>query len=402
MNKADPVEIYINATLNELEVDKAGMRLAELKKITDITIPRPFRFKKIISKCPLFCIFTIRILSVFWLPFILILILFQVIKILNYKARHSNNFDSIKLDTEVILATSRKISKVISKIDYEKRPFTWITVPWIKIDGIPNNESVINAYDLIKLYDIWKSVEYSIKSTLRFKELINVRTDILQTYTAFRWFVLWQALCRNKRFLRGIWFCNQHDRWAVLFDNINISGDKTIVQHGFVPKNINMPTKLKNISTIYYFNEESKILFIKNILVPKNINFIKLNASIKLSDITNSIGDGVKVLIIGQPYSVEKEKEIIERLISEFPFMKILVKPHPLYGSGIYKDLCNKYPVYLIKHSNLYPLVELALTSGSWLGVEYEASGVKVIWFEDLSVDEVISEISSSIKFERK
>ena len=74
------------------------------------------------------------------------------------------------------------------------------------------------------------------------------------------------------------------------------------------------------------------------------------------------------------------------------PFVKIYLKPHPLFSTKGYDSL-HDVPVSFVKGRFCFPQVDLAVTHYSTLGLEYEATGIPVIWHQDKTVDATVQDI---------
>ena len=157
-----------------------------------------------------------------------------------------------------------------------------------------------------------------------------------------------------------------------------------LIQHGILPDTLHLHYKLKNINEIYYYNEKSKAIF-KEIFDCKDVKFKKFVLSLNLSDIKS---DKKTILIIGQPHSIDMEINIAKSLIDDY---ELYIKPHPLYSNKKYKSIKG---VKIITDRNFYPRVDLALCYESTLGLEYEASGINVIWWKGLDIKNIFNVVN--------
>jgi len=217
--------------------------------------------------------------------------------------------------------------------------------------------------------------------------MLEDKRDILQGYVAYEWFLVYLALSRRKDGIDTVYFANHYDRWAVMFDRLYADKNVVLMQHGILPEALNLSYKLKNLSQVFAYNEQSEKIF-KNMFECKKTRFERLDISLPLVDVNTK---KKTILIIGQPHSLGSEVDIVESLNDKFKFF---VKPHPLYDSSDYKKLSN---VTLIEDRNFYPKVDVALCYESTLGLEYEASGVKVIWWKGMSKHEIIMRIKNTL-----
>ncbi len=76
----------------------------------------------------------------------------------------------------------------------------------------------------------------------------------------------------------------------------------------------------------------------------------------------------------------------------------VYLKPHPVFSYKYYRNLKNKR-VHIIRDKNMFPKVGLALCAYSTLGLGYEASNIKVLWYAEQTIAEVISQVGQVLGF---
>lgn len=386
--KKFPVEnVYKKCIQSDLELEYLIMKKTGLYKYFSFVIPKSVKLKNVIKNRVLWTMFFYIISQLWWILLFPALELYNLIKFLILKIGVRTNQKS--LDGNIILGLSPRIydleKRILIDVDFR------IDFPWVNKLEMVNDEKSVDFLSLITYKDILIAFMMSLtKAKSSIKDSYD-RTAKLLTYSAFEWFLVYNVLERELKTCKKLYFCNQYDRWIHLIDNIDIDGKRVLIQHGVV-----VPFELKdirNISEIYCFNKKQKEIFKNSIFVScKDINFNNIPLSINLSD---KLNDRNGVLIIGQPFSIDIEINIVKDLLNrnKDKDMDIYIKPHPRFGSSMYN--CVKDKVNLINDIKFYPKVDLALAYESTLGLEYEASGVKVIWIKNKRINDVIKEVEA-------
>lgn len=183
-----------------------------------------------------------------------------------------------------------------------------------------------------------------------------------------------------------IHFTNHYDRWAVLLDYFSLN---TLwqYQHGVVEKNYQPPYKLRKIEKVFCINKESISIWKKNIVLPGPTSYIVSKYTIDLQQYS---GDK-SVLLISNPLFKLKEVELIQALACKG--YNVFYKTHPLYNYNIAALSKERKNLYVVD-KQIFPHCEKTVCNGSTLGLEYEASGLPVIWWDTtMSVVAIVSKI---------
>lgn len=217
---------------------------------------------------------------------------------------------------------------------------------------------------------------------------------VMRNYSAFEF-------CLTHRYLRKIprsttiCFCNQIDKWALLFDDAPLN--KILFQHGIEMPTANWPNKLNNIDTVYVLSmEESELLFRAAFSRrPKRIRVMA--PTISLTPVNKA---KYNILVVGFPgYGMfDKEKAIVETF-SNAPFY-VYLKPHPgKEDTTGYQNLANAHPGSCkLVLEQMFPDVDIVISYRSTLAVEYQAHNKKVLLYNDYSMDEIIEYIQNDSK----
>jgi len=364
-------QIFFDAISNEISVEKdilyrlnkTHLSFTPIRAIKSIKLIEKYKVNKFIYSCLCILFVILSPLYFFW----------KLVKTIKFT--HKGSSQSI---SQVVLVANGRIDYLFKKICIDDN------VTFININQ-GNKNDYINLNSSLTFKDYIKAYIYSLYSLLFLLFKLKNKTDIMQGYVSYDWFLVFIALYKIRKKVKTVYFANHYDRWSVMFDQLFYDKEIVQMQHGILPNNLNLAYKLKNIDIIYCYNEKSKELF-KKIFNLEGTVFKKINLCLKLSDVTS---DKKKILIIGQPHSMVKEVEISNILGNMYD---VFIKPHPLYSSDIYKSIEN---AKIINDSKFYPKVDLALCYESTLGLEYEASGINVLWWKNINSSQVVNEINT-------
>lgn len=360
-------EIFYDAVIDEISIekdilkrlDKSNLEFIPLRSIKTIPLIEKYNINLFIYSilCILFILFS---------PIYFLLRLFKNLEI-------SKANQDTQVNENLILVANGRVDYLYNKLSKKEE------IKYININQ-DSKKNYISYKKFLKLSDYFLAYIFSLISIFYLLYKLKNKTDILQVYMAYDWFLVYMSLNKLKENIKKVYFGNHYDRWAVMFDQMFNDKEIILIQHGVLPDDLQLEYKLKNIDTIYYYNDKSNILF-EQIFNLKNVQFEKLDLSLTLSNIKS---DKKTILIIGQPHSINMEIEIIKLLKDKY---EVYVKPHPLFSSEKYKNIED---VTIIDDRNFYPKVNLALCYESTLGLEYEASGIKVFWWKNININDVI------------
>lgn len=309
----------------------------------------------------------------------------------------SRDVTQVPLTGSIIVATSHRIADLAPRLSRSARPHKWLTVPWVSLESktLPADDVKIPFESLIQWRDILGALRDSWVGSREFSR-DRPRPDRLFTYTAFRWFLFRRVVLREGCALTAIWFANHYDRWAVLLDHLPFPADRIMIQHGLIDA-LEVPTRLKAVSRFYCFDDRSASLFRRYVFGPgQAVETTRIPASIDLKSLPDRLSDKRTILVIGQPIDYGKELRIVKALLDLPGGLHVLIKPHPLSSAAPYYQI--RHERYMVIEDELYyPAVELVVCGSSTLGLEYEASGVHVLWHDGikkLSAEEVANQVA--------
>ena len=375
-NIKNNLNVYGLAITNEIAID-ANI----FKKINKNKVPYlPVRPLKTLSKIELFKIngITYHLISLIFLIFCPLFFFYQMIRV-----SFRTNKKSIIIEKELLLNASTHARRLSLKV--LKRNIKYLNI------NQENDEAPLFINNALQAKHLLIAYLYSILATYYLYIKIQDKKDILQSYVAFNFFLVLIAMNLIKDKVDTVYFCNHYDRWAVLFDNAFHDKNIILIQHGMTPDpSIALPYLLTNIKKCHVFNKFSQNEF-KHLILAKNskASFKITDRSLLLSEINHK---KKTILIIGQPHSAQEEVNIINKVNEDYI---VYIKPHPNFSSKPYTDL--KHTI-LITDKSFYPKVDIALSYESTLGIEYEASGIKVIWWKGMEIDKIIISINKALQ----
>lgn len=362
--------IFLDAVNNEISIEKDLLKRLARNDLT-FTPLRALKTLKYIDKYHI----SNTIYTLLGLIFVVVSSVYFFVKMLKAIFSRKNYLSSENIDKRnLVLVANGRVEYLFKKLNLEKN------IKFLNINQA-HKQKVCHAYRFLGLKDYLLAYVYAISSVPYLLFNLNDKKDILQSYVAYEWFLVYIALLKIRDEVRNVYFANHYDRWAVMFDQLFADKKVVLLQHGILPEDLELSYKLKNINQIYSFDEKSTDVF-KKLFNCQNTNFQLLDISLKL---TNVYSRKKTILIIGQPHSMKQEIAIAKRLQTLDAF-EIYIKPHPLYDSNGYKQIKD---VILIQDRNFYPKIDLALCYESTLGLEYEASGVPVIWWKDMNNENI-------------
>ncbi|MDH5717008.1 MAG: hypothetical protein OEZ22_05165 [Spirochaetia bacterium] len=396
----------LNAIENEYEIDKYTILRINPSYNSKYFFPRPAKLIKYYKKNKLLLSYLLRIVLLLWpiflFPLLLIINAIQYIFlriVSTFKTKKQKMpLNKLLIGEKIILALSPKAVDMVQRIEKENRPIYILNYKNSELDNkLLKNFSVLSFFDNISFQIIFKSLI----SSLYFKYFVVLFRKnhlILQTYVSFSWFLIWFSLSKLNNYNFEFWFVNHYDRWAILIDKLEKKSRNVFLQHGKLPVDFIIPNKIKNIKTAYVFDKRSGDILRTNIIVEKCVysqKFISTKINLSKIKVEKNL---MNILIIGGPFTNEKEILLIRNIFKNFQNkVKIFLKPHPVFSNKGYKEIYkNKKNFHFIEDKKFYPKVNFAITEKSTLGIEYEMSGIPVIWMDGKTIDELIKLISST------
>lgn len=342
------------------------------------------------------------ILSLFF-PFIIFydFIFLSVKKLLNFNSRRKE-INNIYINASTLNEFEIGFSKNIFQPNFVVLEFPYLmkknSVSKVKIERVLSYKFYVKAF----YYSVLSS------SYLFFKYGLN---GGFYSITSYRFFLLYEFLNTLPK-NTNIYFNNQKDRWALLFDSFSCL-TKNLIQHGtnIVKGNnrlqnkylsyddecniyyIDMPFKLKNINTLYAYSvDEAKYILLGEQEPSKDLIVKIIGYPIILSPVEHCNSHN-NLLIIGC-YDLHFKEEVQILEIIDYERWRVFLKPHPTMSIKDYKRLLHQYDIHLIT-GNYFPDVDLVFSYSSTLAFQYESCGKKVLYYDDIRKEDSM-EISES------
>ena len=285
---------------------------------------------------------------------------------------------------KVFLCYTPLLEQRLHSTDIKVNDATWVVGPGIMLKDAKDKKVICLDY-------------------LRFKQIFSVYTDCLS--------VLWDYLTTHKSLYpihkawsfysqkvqldiitkkADIYFSNQCDRWALLFDNLP-SKSKTLVQHG-ITFSTPLPWRLKYVDMFYTFSERAANEACLSIIEGRP----EVRIMVPTITLTDSPSSKLMVLIVSHINHFELEKRIIKSL-SQIPDIQIIVKKHPtLANYGCYTSLQEEFGFRFIVDSE-FPRADYVISYFSTLAYEYMAYKIPVsVYMKEEDCD--FSQIERDIK----
>lgn len=281
----------------------------------------------------------------------------------------------------ILLLFSHRLTQLTTKCDIDFNNFYVVS--------LKNNNEKEKNYIISQLTNfncIWESFKLSFQAH-RILCKIYGKTDYkrLNSKFAFDWFLVYNTLANLK--LSDLSFCNHYDRWAILFDSLDVP-NKILLQHGILSPEVFPPTKLSSISSLVCFNLKEENIFVRNVM--DNIPSIRYYIS-KLNLHNIAVEGKINILLVScLPITFESEKKLLNSCHC-MENLNFYVKPHPVYPIEEYLTLQKEFQFTLITDKSVFPKVDIVISYASTLGMEYQNVGIKVLYYEENTEDELTS-----------
>lgn len=380
------LNVYKLALSAEIHSDELAMELSGMINVIDYNLIRVYKTEAWARMHPQLTKYALYSLAFAW-PFVFFIktTLSMLFLLLNLLFKEKSAFTS----KQAVLLLTPRIVEQVKKVSNESVPELYLSLK--RVDNNPYICPISNFYTTkIILKSYWASL---LTGRLIKKLKVNYLYR-MQSYTAYDWFLTWFTL--NTLKLEEIWFGNHYDRWAVLCEYLPVKR-KIFVQHGIEDGKMHPIVKFNSISKAFLINKEQKQYFDMTIF-SKKFDTEYLNGNLCLTNITT---DNASLLIVANiVLSFEKEKVLIERLQNKN--IDLYLKPHPVFSKRKYYKLLKHYNFHLIEAVNMYPKVDIVVSYESTLGLEYEQAGIKVLYYSNYSLEEMVSEILHRIEGQRQ
>ena len=246
-----------------------------------------------------------------------------------------------------------------------------------------------SIFEYVDVWDVIKAYILSVFAILGAQTHLKCKY-VFRTFNSFEFFLMYYLL-RNISPDITLCFCNQMDRYAILFDHAP-QKNRVLFQHGIEMPTADWPVKFERTDTVYVLSmEETKNLF-KATFKVKPTHIYQLKPTIELSPVENDAN--YSILIVGFPgYLLFENEQAIVKAFARDGY-KVYLKPHPGKEDVTkYLNLEKEYKNCKIILEKKFPDVDAVCSYRSTLAVEYQAHGKFVMMYDDYSVEEMIVKI---------
>ena len=224
----------------------------------------------------------------------------------------------------------------------------------------------------------------------------------------YKWHVKYRA-CMNIPTDCEVFFCNHMDQNAAIIDALPHK-HKSLIQHGtlillhnrysiqwpLMKENkdyhfwtYNVPCKYNTIERVFTFSETEYYALCDSIINNRPEKVI-VGYGLKTYDLE---GNRKTVLIIGlyRKYA-DKEREIIRSL--QGLNINLVLKNHPTQNVSAYNEMKNMYN-FILLNDNRFPKADVVISYDSTLALEYADCGSEVFYYDDYSIESMVSMINN-------
>lgn len=279
----------------------------------------------------------------------------------------------------------KAVNEVYDQLDYYLYPI-FVDKTWV----MPDKEKH-NVLEQVRFFEVIKAYLWSV--LIIFIAAIKTHGKYLyRNHVSYEYLLTYYFLQRTPA-ESSLYFVNHLDRWALLF-NMAPQNNKVLLQHGIERPTADWPVKLTNVNKAYVFAESQKERM-KVAVLGNTPEFLIMPPTITLTNMPTALNKNI-VIVAGENYMYyDKEEYIIKKLKDEE--IRIYVKIHP--GKNDFQ----KY-IELQKKVNknvevittpTFPQVNVCVSHFSTLGLEYEAHRIPVLYYDGLTLDEIVKRIVS-------
>ncbi len=379
------ITAFVEAMANERQYDIYGMAMAGLPMQDEQAyLLRPLRLARLATRWPQLTRTLLLTAGHLWWMLLPALLVLGMFKLAVAKLRCPSKRCDLQ---RVALGSTSRVVASLGRVPADDRPRSLLTFPWVRLPEVPQDYQQMSLLNLMRWSDLWAAMWDASLGALAACRKFSRPMDRLQTYCALEWMVTWRVLARELEFSEEVWLANHLDRWAVLVDRLTIDAKRVCMQHGCLHAGHTMPTRLDRCSRMYYFDEPSRSRFMSDVLSDTTeTKWCLVSAGLRLVDF--GLPPGVpSVLMVGHPSQIDFERCLTEQLLASRPDLLVVIKPHPSFTNKGYVN----FPEQRVRWANepdVFPRVDVVACQRSTLGLEYEASGVSVVWLADHNVGE--------------
>lgn len=288
-----------------------------------------------------------------------------------------------------ILGLSSRMHAVVKPTTFPSLPQIWLTLPWIERQVLPDAAQEVPLFSMLKQRDFLSAFMDAMTVTYRMQRDRHLYRWVLQTYTAFRWFLVRRVIDR----MEGPLVTAEHyDRWAVLVDRCVRERRRSpscnlrmiLVQHGAMgsltdekvknSSSLNLPTRLRQVDELHAYNNAEVAAFRAEVFArpevsrPLKVQFFEPTLELSGANISNC----TRFLFVGHPLCEAFHVQTFLKL-KAWKTVDVLYKPHPMAPMS---TSIAEVGWTIIEETNFFPKVDLLVSYPSTLVKEYESLGI--------------------------
>lgn len=402
---------YLAAIRNEIAVDEMFLALSKVSASEVGHFPRVPHWIDLATRRPYLTRALSRMAKVVWLVGgSAIFFIWEYLKF--SRLQRSIAAPALTKTDGAILGLSTRTFNIVGPVQFPLFPQTWLTLPWVPLHGLPKGAKELPMLSMLDKWDFLGALVDALTVTQRIRRNRRLSSWVLQTYTAFRWFLVRRAVGR----LSGALVTTEHyDRWAVLVDRAIRecrrapvwNGRMIVVQHGTMgalsqegdcrDSFLNLPTRLRQVDEIHAYNDNEVAAFKAHVFQhgeisrTLDVHFFKSSISLSGSDLSERL----RVLFVGHPLCENFHLSVLRKLRVKNNF-EAYYKPHP---KAPMSAAVVGLEWIIIRESNNFPRVDLLVSYPSTLVIEYEGLGVPASTHPlDASADDLLDFIEKTQK----
>ena len=384
---------FLEATLNEIAVDRQAMNLSDVWSRFQITLPRFTKLPSRVQNHPRLAAIAFSVVSIcWWAVFPALLILQTTRMLLKQRKLLSHTAESTGNEHVAFVCNSRHEMLIENTLD--GTPFTRVCPPAV---NSPPNRDWLNVLQLLSKRDILRAALLSAKAAYCCGRYFPQKSDRVQSYTALSFFATWTALSASLKNAQSVRMANHYDRWAVLIDRLSLNSERWLVQHGMLYGDRLIPTKLKHTARLVAFDDESVAMFRDNVIAESAGTIFETRPhQLPLTEIPSRDSEQISLLLIGNLLHAEDEDRIVKMVDSVDDRIRLFIKPHPRTDQGRYLSMSTA-SVSVWQDKDLFPRVDLVISPESTLGKEYESTGIPVLWYARMQHSELQAAVTDFV-----
>jgi hypothetical protein len=380
---------YFAATRNEIAVDEMFLALSKLQAAHVGHLPRVPHWMGLAQRRPALTRSAWRLARGAWLAGgAALFFALEYVKFSRQRRKAAAAPASLPEDG-AILGLSTRVCDIVQPGQFPAFPRTWLTLPWVPQHCLPEGARELPMLSLLNGQDLRRSLADALTSTCRMRRDSGLSAWVLQSYTAFRWFLARRATDR----LSGTLVTTEHfDRWAVLADRSVRESRRgararrrlVVVQHGALgaldknaseaSSSLKPSTRLREVDELHVYNAAEEAAFRSGVIVggaasrPVEVRFFMPDIELTGSEVSSRL----RILFVGHPLCEPFQAAVFHALREKHEF-DAFYKPHPKAPmSGAMATI----GWTIIDDPQVFPRVDLLVSYPSTLVIEYEGKGV--------------------------